>query len=59
MARNQMTMAPYGLNIEGSVGFLPFDDIEVGTFYSAYILHFMDHWTGLLFQIGVMGDEFV
>ena len=59
MARNQMTMAPYGLNIEGSVGVLPFDDIEVGTFYSAYILHFMDHWNGLLFQIGVMEDEFV
>ena len=54
-----MTMVPYGLNIEDSVEVLPFDDIEVGTFYSAYILHFMDHWNGLLFQIGVMEDEFV
>ena len=54
-----MTMAPYGLNTEDSVGVLPFDDIEVGAFYSAYILHFMDHWNGLLCLIGVTEDEFV
>ena len=54
-----MTMAPYGLNIGDSVGVLPSDNIEGGTFYSAYILHFMDHWNDLFFQIGVMEDEFV
>ena len=54
-----MTMASYGLNIEDSVWFLPFDNIEVGIFYSAYILHFMDYWNGLFFWIGVMEDEFV
>ena len=54
-----MTMAPYGLNSEDSVWSLPFDNIEVETFYSAYILHFMDCWNGLFFRIEVMGDEFV
>ena len=46
------TMAPYGLNIEDSVCVLPiFDKIEVGTFYSAYILHLMDYWNDLFFRI--------
>ena len=54
-----MTMGPYGFNIEDSVQWvLPFDNIAVSTFYSAYILHFMDHWNGLFFQIGFMEDEF-
>ena len=38
-----MARAPYGLNIEDSVWVLPFDNIEVSTFYSTYILHFMDY----------------
>ena len=54
-----MIMAPYGLNIEDSVWVLPFDNIEVGTFCFAHILHFMDYWNGLFFPIRVMEDEFV
>ena len=54
-----MNMVPYGRNIKDTVRFLRFDNIEVGTFYSAYILHFMDYWDGLFFRIGVMEDEFV
>ena len=53
-----MAMAPYGLIVEDSVLVLPLDNIEVGIFYSAYILHFMDHWNGLFFQIGVIEDKF-
>ena len=54
-----MPMGSYGLNIEDSIWVLPFDNIEVCTFYSAYILHFMDYWSGLFFRIAVMEDEFV
>ena len=54
-----MTMAPYGLNIEDNLWVLPFDNIEIGTFCYAYILHFMDYWNGFFFWIGVMEDEFV
>ena len=54
-----LTMAPYGLNIEDSVWVLLFDNIEVGTFYSAYTLHFLDHWKSLFFRNGFMEDEFV
>ena len=52
-----MTMAPYGFNIEDSVWVLPFDNIAVGTFYSAYILHFMNHWNDLFYQIRFMEDD--
>ena len=53
-----MTVTPYGLNIEDSVWVLPFYNIEVGTFYSAHMLHFMDYWKDVCFRIGVMEDEF-
>ena len=49
----------YRLNIEDSFWVLPFDNIEVGTSYCAYILHFTDYWNGLFFRIGVMEDEVV
>ena len=32
-----MTMTHYGINIEDSIWVFPFDNIEVGTFYSVYI----------------------
>ena len=50
-----------GLILKTVFEFCHFDNIGVitGTFYSAYILHFMDYWNGFFLRIYVMENEFV
>ena len=55
-----MIMTPYGLNTEDSVWVVPFDNIEVGTFCFAHILHFMDCFSRLeLWKMNLFSHYFI